>query len=155
MNVIIITGTPGTGKTMLAKRLTKELGFRHIELTEFIKKNKLCEGYDRKKRTYVVDTAKLAKAVRNKLEENTIIDGHLSHFLPASLVDLCIVLKCNLKKLKARLEKRGYPKSKVRENLDAEIFDVCLNEAKEKNHNIIVFDDKEKRSEIITVIKRR
>ena len=32
------------------------------------------------------------------------------------------------------------PKNKVRENLDAEIFDICLNEAKENKHKIIVLD---------------
>ena len=35
---------------------------------------------------------------------------------------------------------RKYPRSKIRENLDAEIFDVCLNEAKEKKHEISVVD---------------
>ena len=38
--------------------------------------------------------------------------------------------------LKKRLEKRGYSKQKIRENMDAEIFDVCLNEAKEEGHKI-------------------
>ena len=28
----------------------------------------------------------------------------------------------------------------MRENLDAEIFDVCLNEAKENKHKVIVVD---------------
>jgi broad-specificity NMP kinase len=45
-----------------------------------------------------------------------------------------------LKKLKKRLEKRNYSKSKIRENLDAEIFDVCLVEAKEKGHKIKVIE---------------
>ena len=39
-----------------------------------------------------------------------------------------------------RLKKKKYSKSKVRENLDVEIFDVCLNEAKENKHKIIVID---------------
>ena len=33
-----------------------------------------------------------------------------------------------------------YSKSKIRENLDAEIFDICLNEAKEKGHSTFVID---------------
>ena len=57
--------------------------------------------------------------------------------------DLCIVTKSSLKTLEERLKKRKYTKSKIRENLDAEIFDVCLNEAKEKGHNMLVFDTTE------------
>jgi len=53
---------------------------------------------------------------------------------------LCIVTKCDLKKLESRLKKRKYSQSKIRENLDAEIFDVCLNEAKENGHKIMVVD---------------
>ena len=54
----------------------------------------------------------------------------MSHHLPKSLVDLCIVTVCNLKILQERLEKRRYGKKKIRENLDAEIFGVCVEEAK-------------------------
>ena len=42
--------------------------------------------------------------------------------------------------LKNRLKKKKYSKDKIRENLDTEIFDVCLNEAKENRHKIIVMD---------------
>jgi adenylate kinase len=60
--------------------------------------------------------------------------------LPKKYVDLCIVTKCGLKTLEKRLKKRGYKKQKIRENLDCEIFDICLNEAKEKGHNIKIID---------------
>jgi broad-specificity NMP kinase len=38
------------------------------------------------------------------------------------------------------LKKRRYGKNKVKENVECEIFDVCLNEAKEKGHKILVID---------------
>jgi adenylate kinase len=75
-----------------------------------------------------------------KIKNGIIIDSHLSHYLPKKYVDLCIVTKCNLKVLKNRLKKKKYSKDKIRENLDTEIFDVCLNEAKENRHKIIVMD---------------
>ena len=80
------------------------------------------------------------KNKNNKTKKGIIIDSHLSHYLPEKYADLCIIAKCNLKVLENRLKKKGYSKSKVRENLDAEIFDVCLNEAKENKHKIIVID---------------
>ena len=39
-----------------------------------------------------------------------------------------------------RLVKRKYSVKKIRDNLDAEIFDVCLNEAKEKGHFTFIID---------------
>jgi len=60
--------------------------------------------------------------------------------MPAKYINLCILTKCDLKELKKRLEKRKYSKAKIRENLDSEIFDICLNEAIEKSHTILIID---------------
>ncbi|GAF74200.1 unnamed protein product, partial [marine sediment metagenome] len=65
---------------------------------------------------------------------------HLSHYLPKKYIDLCIITKCNLKTLEKRLKKKRYNKAKIRENLDCEIFDICLNEAKEAKHKILIID---------------
>lgn len=146
MKTIIVTGTPGTGKTTLAKKLSKKLSYEYIDVNEVIKENKLKEGYDRKKKSYLIDVKKLNKSLikvinNSKKNKGIIIDSHLSHYLPKKYVNLCIVTKCDLKKLESRLKKkRKYPKAKIRENLDCEIFDVCLNEAKEAGHKIIVID---------------
>src|SRR3989344_2311392 len=50
------------------------------------------------------------------------------------------ITKCNIKELKKRLEKRKYSKQKIRENLDAEILDVCLIEALNNKHKVKVID---------------
>ena len=143
MAVIIVSGTPGTGKTFLSKRLAKELQFRYVDVKKLISKNKLKERYDKKRESWVVDEirlAKIAEIIIRKSNSNLIIDSHLSHFINPRLADLCIITKCSLKVLERRLKKKGYNKDKVRENLDCEIFDVCLNEAKEKGHKILVVD---------------
>ena len=69
--------------------------------------------------------------------ENLIIDSHLSHFLPKDLIDILIITRCELKELKKRLEKRKYSEQKVRENMDAEIFEICKTEAQELAPNIM------------------
>ena len=160
MKVIIVTGTPGTGKTTLAKKLAKKLNFGYFDVNKTIKKYKLFEGYDEKRKTKIVDANKLNRAlikeislIRNslnkksinkklnkKIKEGIIIDSHLSHYLPKKYVDLCIVTKCDLKILEKRLKEKKYDKNKVRENVDAEIFDICLNEALENKHKIIVIE---------------
>ena len=45
-----------------------------------------------------------------------------------------------VKGIKKRLVKRKYSKEKIRENLDAEILDVCLVEALENKHKVKVVD---------------
>ncbi|MCD4666948.1 adenylate kinase family protein [archaeon] len=136
--IIILTGSVCSGKTTIAKKLAKEKKYNYLNLTDFIKENKLYDSYDKKDKSYVVDTKKLNKALIKVIKNNLIIDGHLSHYLPSKYVDLCIVTKCNLKVLKNRLNKRKYSKQKIEDNLEAEILDTCLNEAKENKHKIKV-----------------
>jgi len=141
--IIIVTGTPATGKTKVAKEIAKRLKYKYIDVNSIIKENKLAEGYDDKLKSKIVDVNNLNKILL-KIKGNAVIDSHLSHYLPKKFVDLCIITKCDLKVLKKRLEKRGYSKEKIRENLNAEIFDVCLVEANERKHNIMVIDNTKK-----------
>ena len=141
MKTIIVSGSVGCGKTRFAKKLALEKNYKYVNLTEFINKNKLFEKYDRKRDTYDVDVKKLNKALIKLIKyskSNLVIDGHLSHYLPSRYVDLCYIVKCDLKELKKRLIKRKYSKLKIAENLEAEIFDSCYNEAVEIGHKVKV-----------------
>jgi len=143
METIIVTGTPGTGKTCVAKAICQKLDYKLVDVKRLIQRGNISSGFDKKRQCEIVDVAKLNKELLKKIETNKkgiVIDSHLSHYLPSEKVDLCIVTKCGLKELKKRLEKRGYNAAKVRENLDCEIFDICYNEALENGHNIIVVD---------------
>lgn len=146
MKVIIVTGSVGTGKTTLATRLAKKLNFHYLDANKVIKRYNISEGYDKKRDTNIIDTKKLNIALikeminYRKTERGIIIDSHLSHYLPKRHVDFCIVTKCNLKELESRLRNKKYSRDKIRENLDAEIFDVCLSESKEKGHKVLVVD---------------
>ncbi|MBI4440588.1 adenylate kinase family protein [Candidatus Woesearchaeota archaeon] len=164
MTIIAVTGTPCTGKTSLATALAKELGYEYVDVAQVIKANHLEESYDEERQCAVVDTEKLVSTVCDMLRKgkNYVIDSHLSHYLPNTLVDLCIVTKCDLKTLKQRLEDRNYSKYKVRENLDAEIFDVCLVEAmEEQEHEILVVDTthyldvKKTAEDVLEIIEKR
>ena len=79
----------------------------------------------------------LIVAKQNKIK-GLVIDSHLAHYLPRKYVDLVIVTKNTLKKLKQRLAKRKYPKLKIKENMEAEIFDTSLTESQELKHKIKV-----------------
>lgn len=159
MTVIIITGTPGTGKTSLAQILSKELGFKTIKVKKMIEEKNLCEAYDRENQCKIVDLKKLKPLLVKKIKESKedlVIESHLSHHIPKQYVDLCLVTKTEIKTLHHRLKKRDYSKNKIRDNLDAEIFDLCLTEAQEAGHNIMIVDTTRKinKGQLINRIKQ-
>ena len=139
MTVIIVTGTPGTGKTRVARFLSK-LGYHYLDVHSLIRT--IHSGYDRKKRCYTVDKKKFVRMIVDAIKKypDVIIDSHMSHYLPAKHVDACVVTQCSIKTLQKRLQKRNYSQQKIRENLDAEIFENCLVEAREYGHRVIVLD---------------
>ncbi len=140
--LIIITGTPGVGKSTLAKKLVKALGknWKRVDLHKYYKV--VSSGYDQKKKCYELDLKKLTQLISNlKNKNNLIFDSHISHLLPKRLVELCIVLTCpDLKLLKKRLQRRGYAQDKINDNLQSEIFQTCLEESEEKKHHLLIFD---------------
>jgi adenylate kinase len=138
--VLAISGTPGTGKTTVARRIEKEFDILHLDVNSIIKEYSLSEGYDPVRRCEIIDINKLKKALILlilKAKRPIIIDSHMSHFLPKKYIDVCIITKCSPKTLNERLLKRSYHDAKIRENLDSEIFEVCMNEAVEEGHEII------------------
>lgn len=157
--IIIITGTPCTGKTTLAKKLAEKLKYKLIDVNRIIKKYKLYEIYDKERDTLVVDIKKLNNVLIKEINKHKnkktrrngmLIDSHLSHYLPKKYADLCIVTKCSLKELEKRLKKRRYNTKKIRENLDCEIFDVCLTEAEEQGHKVVIVNTDKKINRINT-----
>ena len=142
--IIIVTGCVGTGKTTLAKQIAEKKQAKYVDVNNLIKKYKLSTGHDKKRNCRIVSIMKLNSTLikiikeARKNNQSLVIDSHLSHYLPKEYVDLCIVTKCNVIKLLSRLKERGYSKEKIQENLDAELFDVCYNEAKEQRHKIKV-----------------
>ncbi|MGM5483547.1 MAG: AAA family ATPase [Nanobdellota archaeon] len=135
----IFTGTPGTGKTTLAKHFSKENNLEYIDGKEISKE--IADEYDEKDECYIIDEKKFSKKCNERLnKKGNVLDSHLSHLTSPELVDYCIISECSQKILSERLKKRDYNDKKIKDNLEAEAFKSSRIEAQEKGHNIIIFD---------------
>jgi len=143
MVVVAITGGGGTGKTTTAKLLAKESKYELIILNDLAEKLRAYVGYDRKRRSKIVDMKKLKSAVKKLAKEakrakkNLIIEGLFAHEFPA---DIVIVLRCNPKILERRLKKKYKWPTKIRENVEAEMIGLITDEALEKNNRVYEID---------------
>jgi adenylate kinase len=59
--VIVITGTPGTGKTTHAQLLVQQspVPLQHVNVSELVKEKMLHDGFDEEWQTYLVDEDKV------------------------------------------------------------------------------------------------
>ena len=122
--LIAITGTPGTGKASACAILDAR-GYAVVDLAEIARREGFIIGRDEKRQTEEVDVVALREHLRISAKV-AFLKGHYSHQME---VNLAIILRCRPSVLRARLERRGWPPQKVRENVEAEAIDVILQEA--------------------------
>lgn len=67
-----------------------------------------------------------------------MIDWHVCDIFPERLVDLVLVLRTSTEELYDRYMARGYAENKRDENMDAEIMEVVLQEAKDSYEEGVV-----------------
>ncbi len=129
----MVTGTPGVGKTMISEKLARRLGATYINVGDLVKKEGITSGYDQKRQTLIANNERLARRVQQiigRTRGTVVIDGHFAaETVPRNQVYRVFVLRCHPMQLKQRMEERGFQGAKLRENLAAEILDVCLFEA--------------------------
>ncbi|KAF8249843.1 P-loop containing nucleoside triphosphate hydrolase protein [Wilcoxina mikolae CBS 423.85] len=137
---IVIAGTPGVGKSSHCELLAESTGLRHLSVNQIVKDKSCHEGYDDELKTWIVDEDKLLDEIEPQLEEGgNIIDWHVCEIFPERLIDLVVVLRVDSKLLYDRLKARDYPDKKLQENLDSEIMQVILEEARYSyNENIVI-----------------
>ncbi|KAI4208078.1 MAG: hypothetical protein LQ346_000242 [Caloplaca aetnensis] len=141
---IVVTGTPGVGKTSLCESLVGDTGLQHLSINRIAKERECHDGWDEEMDSWIIDedkteTTRFAVAEQQLLdaiEDETkpggcLIDWHACDLFPESWVDLVVVLRSDSSILYDRLKARDYSEKKLQENMDAEIMEVLLTEARE------------------------
>lgn len=132
--LIVVTGTPGTGKSTASEALARRLGAGVLHISEFVEERGLGSGYDRKTQSESVDVRKLEGELRKEFAKlgtrnsKLIVEGHLACEIKLN-ADFVFVLRCSPKILEKRMGRRGYPPAKIRENMLAEMLDYCTQNA--------------------------
>jgi len=128
--VILVTGTPGVGKTSISRSLASNLDAVYVSLGELVERERLISGVDKARGTLIADTDRVSKRMQEVIkssERDVIVDGHYAvDVVPNKDVHLVFVLRRDPRELKSVMEDRGFKERKLWENLAAEILDVCL-----------------------------
>jgi broad-specificity NMP kinase len=159
---IIITGTPGVGKTTTCDQLislssSTPSPLKRLDINALVKSKQCHEGFDNELQTYIVDEDKLLDEVEKEIHDGEgadgggwVIDWHACDLFPERWIDLVVVLRCQKTEvLFDRLQSRNYPDAKTQENMDAEIFGVIAEEAREGFEEEVVVELQSEKAEDI------
>jgi adenylate kinase len=131
--IIVITGTPGVGKTEVSQILSERLDAVHLDLSKIAEEERLTLGIDKERKSLIADLNRLSDRVRALIKESSrdiIIEGHYaSDIVPPNFASYVFVLRRDPDTLKADLKRKGFKEQKVSENVAAEILGVCLSDA--------------------------
>ena len=126
--VIVITGTPASGKTTVARRLAKKLGSSELIVANEIVKDLHLYRKRSAGGEIIADMkglrAELERRIRCSKAEFVIIEGHLLCDIKIRGA-IAIVIREHLKTLLERMRKRGYSAKKIEGNIVSEAIDYC------------------------------
>jgi adenylate kinase len=113
---------------------------------DVIKENKCYDGRDEELDTYLLDEDKLLDILETAFEDaeqeniGIVADYHVCEVFPERWFDLVLVLRTSTDVLYDRLTERGYNDRKRSQNMESEIMQIILEEAKESYASEIVHE---------------
>ncbi|KAG0491693.1 hypothetical protein HPP92_004734 [Vanilla planifolia] len=137
---ILVTGTPGTGKTTTCSLLVDATQLRHINVGELVKAKNLHDGWDEEFECDIINEELVCDELEDKMEDGGyVVDYHGCDFFPEHWFDRVVVLQTDNSILHDRLTSRGYMGAKLMNNIECEIFQVLLEEARSSYaENVVV-----------------
>lgn len=140
---ILITGTPGCGKTTTCEMVCNATGLAHMNVGDIVKTFNCHQGRDATFDCLLLDDEKvrerfpfqttasdrvssqLLSVITPQLQKGgNVCDFHTPYVFPEELIDIVLVLRTDNTILYNRLEQRRYAQNKISENIEAEIMQV-------------------------------
>ncbi|MGY5852999.1 MAG: adenylate kinase family protein [Candidatus Thorarchaeota archaeon] len=143
MKSFLIGGTPGTGKTEIARVVAAHFNKPLIAIGDLARDGGCISEHDKDRETDIIDEDCLVNEIINELELTEIhpvIEGHYIDLVPSEFVEKVFILRTHPDTLKKRLLERDYPANKVKENIEAEIIGVCQMDALDSFGEANVFE---------------
>lgn len=122
---IIITGTPGVGKTTLGKALAEKMKHLYINEREFATEKGIGK-WDSEENELVVPLEELKQELSLVLgrEKDVVLEGHMLCEIGLK-VDVVLLVRLHPELLEERLEAKGWAEVKVQDNVFCEGIDYC------------------------------
>lgn len=136
---VLVTGTPGTGKTSTCSLLADATGINHINVGDLVKSKSLHDGWDDELECFILNDDLLIDEMEDMVKGGgNLVDYHSCDIFPERWFDAVVVLQTDNGVLYERLTNRGYTGPKLQNNMECEIFQVLLEEARESYPQDIV-----------------
>ncbi|MEM2739917.1 MAG: AAA family ATPase, partial [Candidatus Bathyarchaeia archaeon] len=97
MTFIVVSGTPGVGKSTVSSRLAERMGFDLLDLNRWLLSEGLVLGFDELRKAHIVDLEYARIRFSGfKPVRPTIVEGHLAHLVvPVDSASLVFVVRCH------------------------------------------------------------
>ena len=138
---ILITGTPGTGKTTTAEMVAELTDLRHVNIGQIVDERGLHDGRDEEYDCWLINEDAVVDELESEISAGgNIVDFHTCDFFPERWFDLVVVLRTDNTVLFDRLKGKGYRQNKIQENIECEIMQVVLDEAHDSYSKEIIVE---------------
>ncbi len=122
--IIVVIGTPGSGKTILAKRLASKIRCDYLNVGSLAKERGFILGIDHKRNSLILDEVPITEEIKKLVDNKCLVVETISpNAIPKDLVIITVVIRCRPSILLERLRSRGYSLGKIRENIEYEVID--------------------------------
>ncbi len=143
--IILVAGTPGTGKTLVSRILAGELGCRWESSSRLLIESGLAQGDPTGRHTLLAPGEAVARASvllpRGCLVLETVYPSLWMESPAAERIAFIALLRTHPLALCERLRsRRGWPREKVLENCAAEALNVVAEEAMPYSHETVEVD---------------